>query len=399
MEHKAGSRRYDLDWLRVIALGLLIFYHIGMFYVTWNFHIKSTHSSSDFESAMKLLNPWRLSLLFLISGMAARFAVDKSRLLPFVLRRSVRLLAPIIFGVLFIVPPQSWLELIEKGETTSSYSNFYLDYISASQQYSIILPTWNHLWYVVYILVYTIALIMLIVLFKLPLIKTVANRLIEQSTKLIAKLLSKQSLSVAILLTLPVFIFYIHHFILRPSYPSTHALIDDWANHFLFFCLFFIGFLVAKSPLFWQTVDRAFKPSIIAAFFLASLACLVWYLESREVASNYLIVTEYISERLRKTAYAWAFIIAALAIAQRNLNKPNKLLSYMNQAIFSWYIIHQTLIILFGYYLTRQGLNMISELLLLITSTFIACYFLHEYVIRRNKYLRPLFGIKVNAKA
>ena len=34
------TRRYDLDWLRVIAFGLLIFYHIGMFYVSWDFHVK-----------------------------------------------------------------------------------------------------------------------------------------------------------------------------------------------------------------------------------------------------------------------------------------------------------------------------------------------------------------------
>ncbi len=66
----AFPRRYDLDWLRIIAFGLLILYHSGMFYVTWGWHVKSVHAGPEAEWAMLLLNPWRLSLLFFISGVA-----------------------------------------------------------------------------------------------------------------------------------------------------------------------------------------------------------------------------------------------------------------------------------------------------------------------------------------
>ena len=76
MKNSQSERYYDLDWLRVLAFGSLTFYHIGMFYVTWDWHIKSVHSNSAPESWMILINPWRLSLLFLISGMALRFMID-----------------------------------------------------------------------------------------------------------------------------------------------------------------------------------------------------------------------------------------------------------------------------------------------------------------------------------
>ena len=39
------GRQYYLDWLRVIAFGILIFYHVGMFYVTWDWYLKSRYSS------------------------------------------------------------------------------------------------------------------------------------------------------------------------------------------------------------------------------------------------------------------------------------------------------------------------------------------------------------------
>lgn len=69
-------RRYDLDWIRVIAFMLLILYHIGMFYVPWEWHVKSRYELEWLEPVMQLTNPWRLTLLFLVSGCATRFLAD-----------------------------------------------------------------------------------------------------------------------------------------------------------------------------------------------------------------------------------------------------------------------------------------------------------------------------------
>ncbi len=89
-----SERRIDLDWVRILAFGLLIFYHVGMLYVSWGFHIKSEHRLTWLEPAMLVLNPWRLSLLFLVSGVASRFMLGKYRLAAFARARSVRLLDP-----------------------------------------------------------------------------------------------------------------------------------------------------------------------------------------------------------------------------------------------------------------------------------------------------------------
>jgi len=61
--------------VRIAAFGLLIFYHVGMLYVSWGFHIKSVHRIAALEPLMLVLNPWRLALLFLVSGAATRFHV------------------------------------------------------------------------------------------------------------------------------------------------------------------------------------------------------------------------------------------------------------------------------------------------------------------------------------
>ncbi len=108
------DRRFDLDWLRIAAFGLLIFYHVGMFYVTWGFHVKSSHASRAVEPLMLLLNPWRLTLLFVISGCATRFMLDKMKPGAFLASRTARLLVPLVFGMFVIVPPQTYFEIVEK---------------------------------------------------------------------------------------------------------------------------------------------------------------------------------------------------------------------------------------------------------------------------------------------
>jgi peptidoglycan/LPS O-acetylase OafA/YrhL len=92
------QRRYDLDWLRIAVFLLLILYHVGMYYVSWDWHVKSPHASRAIEPLMLLTSPWRLSLLFLISGVATSYLLERRGSRGFLGQRSVRLLIPLVFG-------------------------------------------------------------------------------------------------------------------------------------------------------------------------------------------------------------------------------------------------------------------------------------------------------------
>ena len=156
-----GQRRHDLDWVRIGAFMVLIFYHVGMYYVTWDFHVKSPHASSAIEPLMMLTSPWRLSLLFLVSGVATAYLLARGSA-NFMRSRSVRLLIPLAFGILVIVPPQSYLEVVEKVSYQGSFAEFYRLYITGYHGFCredcLIMPTWNHLWFVAYLWIYTLVL-------------------------------------------------------------------------------------------------------------------------------------------------------------------------------------------------------------------------------------------------
>ena len=380
------ERRYDLDWLRIIAFGLLIFYHIGMFFVSWDFHVKSVHASPAIEPAMKLLNPWRMTVLFLISGVALRFAIDKAPLGHFAWARFWRLFLPLIFGVLVIVAPQSWLELLEKGETQADFLSFYGDYLSASTDYSIILPTWNHLWYVAYLINYTFILIAL-------------YPLVSRVSRLIPPRKSNTPLLVLAVALVPVSLFALHDLWLEDVFPSTHALVDDWGNHALYFPFLLIAFLAAKSERVWAIVDWLFRPAIIFAIILAAWQLFVWSLSEADIANVPFLELIELVHMMVEPIYAWACILVAFGLVRRFANRPSKALSYMTEAIFPWYILHQTFIVIFGFWLTRQGLSPMLEFGLISVLTFASCLLVHEYIIRRSGILRPLLGLKSRQNA
>ena len=124
----ATERRYDLDWLRIFAFGVLIFYHVGMFYVTWDWYLKSRYSASFLEPVMGL-TAGRLALLFFISGVAVRFAIDKTTLGEFLPERFTRLVVPLAFGMAVVCAPQTYVELRYRGEIEPGFFAFYRDYL------------------------------------------------------------------------------------------------------------------------------------------------------------------------------------------------------------------------------------------------------------------------------
>lgn len=373
----AAVRRYDLDWLRIIAFGLLILYHVGMFYVTWGWHVKSVYAGPAVEPLMSLVNPWRLALLFFISGVAIRFATDKAESLGrFAWSRVARLGLPLLFGIYVWVMPQSYYQLRQSGEFSGSVIEFYPDYAAMEQAYSIITPTWNHLWYLAYILIY-----ILIAIAILPWLRRVPKSRAWQS-------LTKRPLAIVFVLILP---FVAVETWLSPLYPTTHELINDWANHAHRFMIFLIGFFAAKDKRFWHSVDRVWKfaPMLAVAAFLLLL--------NRQDIENW--ARQFMSDTQFRlffsyvmVTYAWSCILTLLGFGQRFLNRESPLLRYLTGAIFCYYVLHQTITVVAGYYLTEYQLGVAVETILVLAITVAGCVLGYE-LIRRIPRVGILFGV------
>lgn len=373
----APERRVDLDWVRIAAFGLLILYHVGMFYVPWNWHIKSAHPVTALEPLMLAVNPWRLALLFLVSGVATRFMLRKTAVGALMRSRSSRLLIPLIFGMAVIVPPQAYIQIVEALGYEGGFFDFYLKhYFTFGKDFCpnpcIILPTWNHLWFVAYLWVYTMALGL--VLMALPdLTGWIERRL--------APLLSGWWL-----LIVPSLLFGLFRLTLLPNFPSTHALFDDWYNHALFAGVYLLGFWLAHAASFWEAIERQRWVALgLAIAVFASWAAL------RSVRDGDLPLKLYAG--FAYGFYQWLCIVAVLGFARRWLTKDSAARRYLTDAIFPYYIVHQTAIIVIAHALRGSALSVGTEAAVIIGGTAAACIVTFE-IVRRVGWLRPLFGLK-----
>ena len=383
------QRRHDLDWVRVCAFGLLVLYHVGMYYVTWDWHVKSPDASDALEPFMLLSSPWRLSLLFLVSGAATAFLLGKARQAAdatgtrtrFLGARSWRLLVPLVFGMLVIVPPQAYYEVVEQlpGGYHEGYMAFYGRYLTAYDGFCdadgcLRIPTWNHLWFVAYLWVYTVALWLL---------WRLAPRVLDASRHLLATRMSGLGV-----LAWPVLFLGMARVLLVGRFEQTHALVDDWYNHAQYFGVFLFGFLVARADGVWQAIDRLRWPALVT--WLASWAGLIAYFT--RFADIDPPDTLRMAMRLAWAMNQWCAIVAVLGFAHHWQPGDSRVLRYLVPAVFPVYILHQTVIVVVAHHLKALAIPPLVEGPLLVAITFATCFAGYEGI-RRVGWLRRLFGL------
>lgn len=384
MEKRVYQRRFDIDWLRTLAFMVLILYHVGMYYVAdWGRHIKSKETFEFLQNIMLLTNPWRMSLLFFISAIALALVEQKYQRTSLLKLRSVRLLLPLLFGMFVIVVPQTYYEALDQSLIEPGFWAFWIEYINPNtnllkEHHSPIgLLTWNHLWFLPYLWVYTVIVL-------------VARRPLRE----LAQLLATKSFHPLVLTISVVALLAMVWLLLRADFPSTHALLDDWYNHGKYFLVFSTGYLFASQTNWWQfVIDKRLY------FLVVGIVCYGLAIADRNGAFDALAEAYQTSLSLQLlysgilSLNHWAWIFCVVGYAGAYLNRPSKLLNYSTKAILPWYLLHQTLIIVFAWWLRALDIAVSIEAVLLVMLTALGCGVGYE-LIRRNRLLRWLSGMK-----
>nr|WP_306996898.1 acyltransferase family protein [Sphingopyxis sp. DBS4] len=371
------KRHYGMDWLRIGAFALLILYHIGMFFVPWGWHVKTPQPMDWVEIPMLATNSWRLPLLFLVSGYASAALFAKLGAPGAFLRsRAARLLIPLAFGMIVVIPVQPWIELTTQHGYAASFLHFWAhDYFRFGTLDGIVLPTWQHLWFVVYLFVYT--LLAVAVLAAVP--EKARSRVADGAARLLG---GWGMLAVPLAAWLAILLAF-------PGYRETHALVDDGPSHLHYLLPFAIGWLLRVRPALFDAVARYWPAAAVAA--LAAYAYVAWAVASAPGQGPPAgVVTPVMVLRL---VQGWAAIVALVGIADRFWNRDHRWRAMLAEAVFPFYIIHQTIIVLVGYGLLLAGVAALPSFAVLLAATVIGCWLF--YAIGRSiGWLRPLIGLQ-----
>jgi len=348
---KTSERRYDIDWLRVITIGLLLIYHISIVFQPWGVFFGFIQSNQPLESLwipMSLLNVWRIPLLFFVSGMGVGFAIRKRSWKQLLTERSRRILLPFLFGLLFIVPLHLFI---------------WQQYYHQEIRYA---PGPGHLWFLANIFIY--------VLLLSPLFIYLNNNKHGRLHRWIDLLLQGPAGLFFIIAA-----FVAETLIVKPESYEMYAM--TWHGFFLGLLAFFFGFscILAGSG-FWKTVLKWRLYLLSAAMLLFVVRLVIFKLK----APGYLMAVE-----------SGTWIFAAFGFAYKYLNRPGKTLKYLSQGAYPVYILHMIFLYVASYLLIPLDIPVIVKFILVVVITAGGCLLTYDLLIRRVRFMRLLFGLKI----
>ena len=350
------GRHYGLDWLRIGAFALLILYHIGLYFAPGHWLVKSPQIEDWVAYPVAATSPWRLMVIFAVSGFATAAMLQRfASVGAFFRERSRRLLLPLAFGTLVLVPPQGWvrMELAGHHETLAQFvTHEEFAFARIAGQF---FPNWEHLWFLGYLWAYTGLLAL--ALLMIPDWKAKAAPFVSWMSK------GSRLLMVPLVLLAPA----------RLALMATHlddaSRYSDLVGDVHYVPAFLLGFALAHYPEMWVAVRRIWRVAswlclVCLAIIMAGVAAPV------ADASRLMVVVQIAAD----TGMAWAMLPVALHLADVAFKWDHPWRQPLALAIFPAYVVHQTVIVIAGWAMREQGIVGLPAFAIQIVLVLAACW-------------------------
>jgi glucan biosynthesis protein C len=383
---KTTQRQTYLDWLRIISILGVLFFHSAMPYaMDMDWHIKNGETSDLMMESNLFLHLFRMPLLFFISGTVSYYMMQRRSTLSFIGLRFRRLFIPLLVGMFIIVPPQIYMERLAHG-----YKGSFLDWYPSVFNF-VPYPkgsfSWHHLWFIAYLFIYDL-------IFAPMFAWLISPKSDGFKQKLAALAKGKR----VYLLMLPGITWFA---LLAVKLPETNDLMHDGC-YFVYWLLFLLaGFICILQPELMDSLERNRRFALTIGFLsLMVWECMRWNSiepwQAQWPFHNPLF--SYAFTALRPII-GWGWVLALVGYGKHYLNRTHKVLNYLNQAVYPFYILHQTVIVLIVYYIVQvPNESILSKYIYTVGITFFVSVLIYHLLIRPYALTRFLFGMKPKEK-
>lgn len=343
------------------TFGVFLF-HCLMFFNPFPWHVKNNILDTSSILILSLfLGIWLMPLFFVISGISSALALKKRSVSSFLKDRLLRIGVPLILGIFLLSPPQVYIERVSNGAFNGTFIDFFPLYFNGV--YLDFGQSGNfafhglHLWYLLVLLVFSLWTALLI--------------------KVLPPSITFRPVYLALL---PLLMFM--------SGMTTTVALGGWDILF-YLIVFTAGYYFFSSEDFMHALAKTVKIWIPAAV-ISTVLVITWFMVSPPVSGSlaggiYFLV---------RTLSCFSIMCCIFFFGKKYLSSSNKLLKYGGEASLPFYILHQPVIVIIGYFIKDLSWALPVKLIFLILMSFAVIWVIYHQLIRRFNILRFLFGMK-----
>jgi glucan biosynthesis protein C len=380
MNAKTSTRRLDIDWLRIILILIVFFYHSNRFFNNEYWHVANGTSGKLSIILTSSMYPWMMSTIMILSAASIVYSLNSRSTGKFIVDKVKRLLIPLVFGIFALALPQVYLERLSHGEFIGSFFQFLPHFFEGMYGFGGNFAWMGlHLWYLLVLFLYT--------LIFLPVFLVLRTKIGSAIVRGFAWLFSKPGL-IYLLLIFPTITMEL------VSRDNPFGMTDfggiSLASYVVYFLL---GFLIFS--------DERLQRAIIRQRWVSLVLCVGLYLIWRRNLLGISIPWGQAFEDVfpLEPGFAWTSILTILGMGMRYLKADNRFLRYANEAVLPFYMLHQTVLIVIGYFVVQQAWSVTVKWLVITPLSFATIMLIYEFLVRRLNVLRFLFGMKLIKRA
>jgi len=366
------KRYYDIDWLRVLGMITIFLFHNARFFNDEDWQVKNVVDSFGMSIFVSILNQFIMPLFFILSAFAIYYSLQRRTGKEFMRERVTRLLIPLVFGIFTHVMVQVYIERVSHGQFTGSFWQFIPQYFKGFYGFGGNFAWMGlHLWYLLMLFLFSWLMLPLFIKWRNQ--DALLTRLAETFARP----------GMVVLFFVPVGLVEM----IVNQLPESLGRRDfgGWSP-LTYLTIFILGYILVANDKYREAIERQ-------RFLSLTLALLAlfggFYLVLGMEMSTYSPVFSWI-----RGFNTWSWLLTFLGFASRHLNFNNRFLSYANEAVLPFYILHQSVIVFLGFFIADWNLAVFPKYIFMLLVNFSIIMLIYEFLVKRIGVFRYLFGMK-----
>ena len=374
------ERIHYLDWLKVLIVYGILLFHAALVFTGGTWLVSNRQGSLVLSAFAGFCFPWGIPAIFLIAGADAFFGSRSITPGQFVWRRVLRLLLPMAIGLFTLSPYQRFVTSRNPPPPLSAFPDFYVNFFRTfhfEPTLQWISRYWLHLWFLGYLFAISIVC--------LPLLRWLRREGGLHFTEFMVRLANVRG--GVLFLAVPLFIAQV---VLRPLFPGY----QDWADVATYTFVFAMGALFFSDRRFEAAIRREIHwILVIGVFAVIGVAGVFSTVRYDMLALSHLPSAESTAFALFWTFDVWAWNLAVLYIGIRWLDRPNRVMSYAQESILPFYVIHHPVIVTIASFVVTWSLGVWPKFAVIVLLGYAITLTLYELGVRRWPLMRTMFGL------